>query len=139
MITFRKTNRLCCTRAVSPLNVQVQQAASSNTSADTQPNSSCSPPPGDHAGNAALGAATYVANDLGDAIKPMHHAYLGPEYSNEEIETALQKRGIATTKLPSSTWSATCWPKAKSSPGSREEWNSARARSATAASSATRP
>jgi len=42
----------------------------------------------------ALGAATYVAHQEGDAIKPMQHAYLGPEYSNDEIEAALRKRSI---------------------------------------------
>ena len=47
----------------------------------------------------ALGAATYAAHELGDTIKPMQHAYLGPEYSNEEIEAALQKRGVRYEKV----------------------------------------
>ena len=42
----------------------------------------------------ALGAATYAAHQLDDTIKPMQHAYLGPEYSNDEIEATLQKRNI---------------------------------------------
>jgi carbamoyltransferase len=42
----------------------------------------------------ALGAATYAAHQLGDTIEPMQHAYLGPEYSNDEIEATLQKRNI---------------------------------------------
>jgi carbamoyltransferase len=42
----------------------------------------------------ALGAATYAAHQLGDVIHPMEHAYLGPEYSNDEIESVLKKRGI---------------------------------------------
>lgn len=32
----------------------------------------------------SLGAATYVANQLGDTVAPMRHAYLGPKFSNEE-------------------------------------------------------
>ena len=47
----------------------------------------------------ALGAATHAAHQLGDTIKPMEHAHLGPEYSNEEIEAALKKRGIRYEKV----------------------------------------
>lgn len=43
----------------------------------------------------ALGAATYAANELGERIEPMTHAYLGPEYTNEEIKTILD-----TYKIP---------------------------------------
>ena len=32
----------------------------------------------------ALGAAAYVANELGDPVKPMQHAYLGPRYTTEQ-------------------------------------------------------
>ena len=32
----------------------------------------------------ALGAAAYVANQQGDQVKPMMHAYLGPRYSTEQ-------------------------------------------------------
>jgi carbamoyltransferase len=42
----------------------------------------------------ALGAATYVANELGERIEPMSHAYLGPEYSNDEIKETLDKYRI---------------------------------------------
>src|SRR5436190_8569809 len=42
----------------------------------------------------ALGAATYAAHQLGDTIQPMEHAYLGPEYSLEEIAGTLKKRGV---------------------------------------------
>jgi len=38
----------------------------------------------------AIGAASYVANELGDTIKPMAHAYLGPQYSNEECIAACE-------------------------------------------------
>ena len=51
----------------------------------------------------ALGAATYAAHQLGDVIQPMEHAYLGPEYSNEEIETTLKKRGVRYEKHASIT------------------------------------
>jgi len=42
----------------------------------------------------ALGAATYVANEFGEKIEPMTHAYLGPEYTNAEIKEALDKYRI---------------------------------------------
>src|SRR4030095_4344762 len=51
----------------------------------------------------ALGAATYVAHQLGDTIQPMPHAYLGPEYSSDEIEAVLKKRGIGYEKCASIT------------------------------------
>ncbi len=51
----------------------------------------------------ALGAATYAAHQLGDRIQPMPHAYLGPEYSNDQIEAALNKRGIRYQKFSSIT------------------------------------
>ena len=40
----------------------------------------------------AIGAASYVASRLGDAIQPMQHAYLGPRYSNEQCIEAVQAR-----------------------------------------------
>ncbi|MBI4436609.1 MAG: carbamoyltransferase [Candidatus Omnitrophica bacterium] len=46
---------------------------------------------------APLGAATYVAAELGQKIKPMGHVYLGPSYSNEEIREHLRDREIKTT------------------------------------------
>ena len=39
----------------------------------------------------ALGAATYVANELGEKIEPMPHAYLGPEYTNDQIKETLDR------------------------------------------------
>jgi carbamoyltransferase len=38
----------------------------------------------------AIGAASYVANELGDTIKPMANAYLGPQYTNEECIAACE-------------------------------------------------
>ncbi|MDD5681685.1 MAG: carbamoyltransferase C-terminal domain-containing protein, partial [Candidatus Omnitrophica bacterium] len=43
----------------------------------------------------ALGAATYAAHSLGEKIEPMKHAYLGPEYTDDEIKTMLD-----TYKIP---------------------------------------
>ncbi len=51
----------------------------------------------------ALGAATYAAHQLGDTIQPMAHAYLGPEYTSDEIEAALKKRGVAYERCASIT------------------------------------
>ena len=42
----------------------------------------------------ALGAATYVASELGEKIEPMSHAYLGPEYSNDEIKETFDRYKI---------------------------------------------
>jgi len=39
----------------------------------------------------SLGAASYVANMLGEDVRPMEHAYLGPEYTDEEIKKTLDK------------------------------------------------
>lgn len=51
----------------------------------------------------ALGAATYAAHQLGDRIQPMEHAYLGPEYTSDEIEAVLKKRGVKYEKCVSIT------------------------------------
>ena len=51
----------------------------------------------------ALGAATYAAHELGDTIQPMEHAYLGPDYSNDEIEAVLKKRGVKYERCASIT------------------------------------
>jgi len=40
----------------------------------------------------AIGAASYVASRLGETIRPMRHAYLGPRYSNEQCIEAVQAR-----------------------------------------------
>ena len=38
----------------------------------------------------AIGAAAYVANERGDTIKPMAHAYLGPRYTIEQCIAACE-------------------------------------------------
>lgn len=47
-----------------------------------------------------LGAAAYVAAQLGDTIETMEHPYLGPEYSNEEIEAAIKRKSFHARKDP---------------------------------------
>ncbi|MGV6825694.1 MAG: carbamoyltransferase family protein [bacterium] len=39
----------------------------------------------------AIGAASYVANELGDKVQPMRHAYLGPRYTNEQCIEACEQ------------------------------------------------
>ncbi len=51
----------------------------------------------------ALGAATYAAHELGDTIQPMNDAYLGPEYTADEIEAVLKKRGVQYEKCANIT------------------------------------
>lgn len=51
----------------------------------------------------ALGAATFAAHELGDVIQPLPHAYLGPEYTAEQIETILKARNIRYERCASIT------------------------------------
>ncbi len=53
--------------------------------------------PASHDAGTSLGAAVYAAARLGQEIEPMVHAYLGPEYSNSEIEEELQNSGLPYT------------------------------------------
>lgn len=39
----------------------------------------------------SLGAAVYLAAKLGEDIKSMNHAYLGPDFSNDQIKQELEK------------------------------------------------
>jgi carbamoyltransferase len=43
----------------------------------------------------ALGAALYLANQLGDAVEPMQTAALGPDFSDDAIEATLRTARIA--------------------------------------------
>ncbi|MBF0532969.1 MAG: carbamoyltransferase, partial [Candidatus Omnitrophica bacterium] len=54
--------------------------------------------PGAHDAGASLGAAAYVAAQAGEHIPAMTHAYLGPEFSNEEIEPELRAAGLTYTR-----------------------------------------
>ena len=47
--------------------------------------------PASHDAGTSLGAATYIANEFGEKIEPMKHVYLGPEFSNQEIEQVIKK------------------------------------------------
>ncbi len=50
--------------------------------------------PSAHDSGAALGAAAYAANSLGETLAPMRHAYYGPSYTNEDIKELLDKYRI---------------------------------------------
>ena len=50
--------------------------------------------PAAHDAGTSLGAAAYVAAQLGEAIEPMKHVYLGPEFTNQQIEEDLRKSGF---------------------------------------------
>lgn len=39
----------------------------------------------------AIGAASYVANESGDKVQPMEHAYLGPRYTTEQCIEACEQ------------------------------------------------
>ncbi|MDD5775881.1 MAG: carbamoyltransferase C-terminal domain-containing protein [Candidatus Omnitrophica bacterium] len=54
------------------------------------------PASGDSGGS--LGAAAYVAAMLGDKIEPMKHVYWGPEYSNKDIEAAVNGSGYRVSR-----------------------------------------
>jgi carbamoyltransferase len=84
-----KTKRLCYAGGVA-LNVKANQRLISQL----PPGGELFVQPAASDAGTALGAATFAAHELGDIIQPMEHAYLGPEYSNDEIETALKNRGV---------------------------------------------
>jgi len=47
--------------------------------------------PASHDAGTSLGAAVYVAAQLGEYIHPMKHVYLGPEFNNKEIEEEIRR------------------------------------------------
>ena len=53
--------------------------------------------PAAHDTGTSLGAAVYVAHQMGESIAPMDNAYLGPEFSNHEIENELKQWPFAYT------------------------------------------
>jgi len=93
-----RTRRLCYAGGVA-LNVKANQRLIEAFGPDFELH--VHPAAGD--AGAALGAATYAACQLGDEIKPLRHAYLGPEYSPEEIEAALKRRNVPYEKCASIT------------------------------------
>lgn len=75
---LRETGKICYAGGVA-LNVKLNQRIIARGDVDelfVQPAAS-------DAGT-ALGAAAYVANESGDDVRPMQHAYLGPSYSTEQ-------------------------------------------------------
>ena len=56
--------------------------------------------PASHDAGGSLGAAAYVAAKYGDSLQPMEHVYLGPEFSNAEIEETLKKSGFNYELIP---------------------------------------
>ncbi|MEE8343060.1 MAG: carbamoyltransferase C-terminal domain-containing protein, partial [Gammaproteobacteria bacterium] len=79
---LRETGKLCFAGGVA-LNVKLNQRIMALPYVDelfVQPAAS-------DAGT-ALGAATFVANRMGERIAPMEHAYLGPAYSTEQCIAA---------------------------------------------------
>ncbi len=50
--------------------------------------------PASHDAGTSLGAAAYVAHQMGDKVEPMDNVYLGPEFSNRDIEQELEKWGF---------------------------------------------
>jgi carbamoyltransferase len=93
-----RTKRLCYAGGVA-LNVKCNQRIIDHL----QPDGELWVQPAAGDAGTALGAATYVAHERGDTIQPMQHAYLGPEYTNDEIEAVLKKRGIRYQKFSSIT------------------------------------
>jgi carbamoyltransferase len=93
-----KTKRLCYAGGVA-LNVKCNQRIIDVFGPDFE--LFVQPAAGD--AGTALGAATYVAHQSGDTIHPMSHAYLGPEFSNSEIEATLKKRNVPYTCCESIT------------------------------------
>lgn len=81
---IRETGRLCFAGGVA-LNVKLNQ----RLLALPHLNELFVQPAANDAGT-SLGAASFAAHQLGDGIKPMQHAYLGPEYSNDECIAACE-------------------------------------------------
>jgi carbamoyltransferase len=95
---IRKTKRLCYAGGVA-LNVKANQRLIEAFGPDFEMTVH---PAASDAGT-ALGAATYAAHQFGDVIQPLPHAYLGPEYTAEQIEATLRARNIKFEKCPSIT------------------------------------
>ncbi|RME77097.1 MAG: carbamoyltransferase [Planctomycetota bacterium] len=55
--------------------------------------------PGANDSGAPLGAAVWIASQLGDTIQPMQHAYYGPSFTNDEIQKSLDQFKIPYQKL----------------------------------------
>ncbi len=51
--------------------------------------------PASNDAGSSMGAAVYIASQLGEKIEPMKHSYLGPEFSDKEIQRELVTSGFA--------------------------------------------
>ena len=56
--------------------------------------------PASHDAGTPLGAAVYAARELGDSIDPMKDVYLGPSYTDEEIEPFLNSEELTYQTSP---------------------------------------
>ncbi len=82
---LRETGKICFAGGVA-LNVKLNQRIIALPEVDelfVQPAAS-------DAGT-AIGAASYAANERGDVVHPMRHAYLGPKYSNDQCIDACEQ------------------------------------------------
>ncbi len=93
-----RTKRLCYAGGVA-LNVKANQ----RLIAQLPPGGELFVQPAAGDSGTALGAATYAAHQLGDTIRPMEHAYLGPDYTADEIEAVLRRRGVKYERCASIT------------------------------------
>jgi len=51
--------------------------------------------PASHDAGTTMGAAVYISEKLGCVVKPMKDVYLGPSYTDKEIETALKTKPVS--------------------------------------------
>ncbi len=82
---IRETGKVCFAGGVA-LNVKLNQKIIALPDVDEL---FVQPAAGDS--GASLGAATYVASQNNDTIKPMQHAYLGPSYTTEQCVMACKE------------------------------------------------
>ncbi len=83
--TIRETGKVCFAGGVA-LNVKLNQKIIAMPGVKEL---FVQPAAGDN--GSSLGAATYVANALGEKVEPMQDVYLGPKFSNEECAQACQQ------------------------------------------------
>lgn len=82
---IRETGKVCFAGGVA-LNVKLNQKLIANKDVKEL---FVQPAAGD--AGTAVGAATYVSNDLGEIVQPLQHVYLGPSYSTEECIAACEQ------------------------------------------------
>jgi carbamoyltransferase len=62
-------------------------------------------PPAAHDGGSALGAALYLASELGDRCRPVTNSFYGPAYSDADVRRYLSESGLSFRQIddPAST------------------------------------